>query len=260
MVSKEVNSCSFLIKKRKYLIKGKRATGARNNNGRITVRGRKKIVKKSYRMIDFKRMNNSLAHVEKIEYDPNRSSNIALIKYISGHLSYILATDNLTIGDNLISSNKSYFNEGNCLALKYIPVNIPIHNIELKNGKGAQISRAAGAFSVIVSKTKNKVFLKLRSGEVRSVDENCKATVGVVSNVNNKNKKLSKAGEKRLLGFKSKVRGVAKNPIDHPHGGGEGKTSSGRHPVTKYGICTKGLKTRRNKRTDRYIIKSRYIK
>ena len=255
LIKGKKNICYNKIKKK--LIKGKKSTGARNNYGRITIYGRKSLIKKSYRIIDFKRLNNCISSVVKIQYDPNRSCNIALIRYISGYFSYILSTEKLIVGDKLISSNKSYFNEGNCLFLQYIPINVPIHNIELKSLKGGQVSRSAGTFSIIISKSESRVFLKLRSGEIRYFNKTCKATLGIVSNIYNKNKKLKNAGQKRLLGFKSKVRGVAKNPIDHPHGGGEGKASSGRHPVTKYGICTKGLKTRRNKRTNKYIIKTK---
>jgi large subunit ribosomal protein L2 len=245
---------------KKILIKGKKATGARNNYGHITVRGRKKGAKKSYRVIDFKRNMSSIANVKSIEYDPNRSSYIALIQYSDGIYSYILSSKNLQIKDRLISSNKAEIIDGNCLILKYIPLNIPVHNIELKVGKGGQISRSAGSFSVIISKKDKYAFLKMKSGEIRRINIQCRATIGIVSNNENKNNKLNKAGDRRFLGFKPKVRGVAKNPIDHPHGGGEGKTSGGRHPVTKYGICTKGFKTRKNKSTEKYIIKHRLKK
>lgn len=243
---------------KRSLLRGKKCTGARNNYGRITVKGRKIGAKKRHRLLDFKRNSNLVASVKSIEYDPNRSSYVSLIKYCNDMYSYILTPLNVVVGDKLISSNKSQIIDGNCLALKYIPVNIPIHNIELKTNKGGQISRAAGSYSVIVSKRHDSVFLKLKSGEIRKLSSTCKATIGIVSNINSKNQKLFKAGRRRLLGFKSKVRGVAKNPFDHPHGGGEGKTSGGRHPVTRYGICTKGLRTRKNKRTERYIIKHRY--
>ncbi len=242
----------------KKLVKGKHSKGGRNNLGRTTVFGKSKGVKKKYRIIDFKRDKELHAVVERLEYDPNRSAHIALLKYEDSEFSYIIAPENLKIGSKVVSSSSADIEVGNCLPLKNIPIGILVHNVELKPKKGAQLARSAGSFATIVSKDSGKISLKLRSGEVRVVESECKATIGVVSNADNKNIKLGKAGRKRWLGFRPKVRGVAKNPVDHPHGGGEGKTSGGRHPVTAWGKPTKGYKTRNNKRTDKYIVKSRH--
>ncbi|MBY0580290.1 MAG: 50S ribosomal protein L2 [Rickettsiales bacterium] len=244
----------------KGLVKGKNSSGGRNNLGRITVYGKSRGAKKKYRIIDFKRTKELSATVERFEYDPNRSANIALIKYDDNEYSYIIALENLKIGDKIVSSNSAEIAIGNCMQLKNIPVGIVISNIELKPNKGAQLARSAGASATIVNKDSGKVSIKLRSGEVRIVEGECKATIGTVSNADKKNVKLGKAGRKRWLGFRAKVRGVAKNPVDHPHGGGEGKTSGGRHPVSAWGKPTKGFKTRNNKRTDKFIIKSRHKK
>ena len=244
----------------KSLVKGKNTKGGRNNLGRITVFGKSRGAKKKYRVIDFKRSKELSATVERFEHDPNRSANIALIKYSDNEYSYIIALENLKIGDEIISSDSAEIAVGNCMQLKNIPAGIIISNIELKPKKGAQLARSAGSFATIVNKDSGKVSIKLRSGEVRVVEGECKATIGVVSNVDKKNVKLGKAGRKRWLGFRPKVRGVAKNPVDHPHGGGEGKTSGGRHPVSAWGKPTKGFKTRNNKRTDKFIIKSRHKK
>lgn len=244
----------------KGLVKGKNSSGGRNNLGRITVYGKSRGAKKKYRIIDFKRTKELSATVERFEYDPNRSANIALIKYDDNECSYIIALENLKIGDKIMSSNSAEIAIGNCMQLKNIPVGIVISNIELKPNKGAQLARSAGTSATIVNKDSGKVSIKLRSGEVRIVEGECKATIGTVSNADKKNVKLGKAGRKRWLGFRPKVRGVAKNPVDHPHGGGEGKTSGGRHPVSAWGKPTKGFKTRNNKRTDKFIIKSRHKK
>lgn len=244
----------------KSLVKGKNTKGGRNNLGRITVFGKSRGAKKKYRIVDFKRSKELPATVERFEHDPNRSANIALIKYSDNEYSYIIALENLKIGDKIISSNSAEIAVGNCMQLKNAPVGIIISNVELKPKKGAQLARSAGSFATIVNKDSGKVSIKLRSGEVRMVEGECKATIGVVSNVDKKNVKLGKAGRKRWLGFRPKVRGVAKNPFDHPHGGGEGKTSGGRHPVSAWGKPTKGFKTRNNKRTDKFIIKSRHKK
>ncbi len=244
----------------KSLVKGKNTKGGRNNLGRITVFGKSRGAKKKYRVIDFKRSKELSATVERFEHDPNRSANIALIKYSDNEYSYIIALENLKVGDKVVSSNSAEIAVGNCMQLKNIPVGIIISNVELKPKKGAQLARSAGSFATIVNKDSGKVSIKLRSGEVRMVEGECKATIGVVSNVDKKNVKLGKAGRKRWLGFRPKVRGVAKNPVDHPHGGGEGKTSGGRHPVSAWGKPTKGFKTRNNKRTDKFIIKSRHKK
>lgn len=244
----------------KSLVKGKNTKGGRNNLGRITVFGKSRGAKKKYRVIDFKRSKELSATVERFEHDPNRSANIALIKYSDNEYSYIIALENLKVGDKVVSSNSAEIAVGNCMQLKNIPVGIIISNVELKPKKGAQLARSAGSFATIVNKDSGKVSIKLRSGEVRMVEGECKATIGIVSNVDKKNVKLGKAGRKRWLGFRPKVRGVAKNPVDHPHGGGEGKTSGGRHPVSAWGKPTKGFKTRNNKRTDKFIIKSRHKK
>ena len=244
----------------KSLVKGKNTKGGRNNLGRITVFGKSRGAKKKYRVIDFKRSKELSATVERFEHDPNRSANIALIKYSDNEYSYIIALENLKVGDKVVSSNSAEIAVGNCMQLKNIPVGIIISNVELKPKKGAQLARSAGSFATIVNKDSGKLSIKLRSGEVRMVEGECKATIGIVSNVDKKNVKLGKAGRKRWLGFRPKVRGVAKNPVDHPHGGGEGKTSGGRHPVSAWGKPTKGFKTRNNKRTDKFIIKSRHKK
>jgi len=254
------NSKLWKGKPLKKLTRGKNSKGGRNNLGRTTVFGKSRGTKKSYRIIDFKRNNTSPALVERLEYDPNRSANIALLKHHDKSYSYIIAPENLKIGQQVVSSPSAEIAVGNCLPLKNIPIGMPINNVELKAKKGSQLSRSAGSFATIVSKDSGKISIKLSSGEVRSVSDHCRATIGVVSNLDNKNVKLGKAGRKRWLGLKPKVRGVAKNPVDHPHGGGEGKTSGGRHPVTRWGVPTKGYRTRNNKRTDKYILKSRHKK
>ena len=232
--------------------------GGRNNLGRTTVFGKARGTKKKYRIIDFKRSKEISATVERLEYDPNRSAHIALIKYSDGEYSYIIAPEGIKSGDKIMSSSNAEIKVGNCLPLKNLPIGTLVHNVELKPSKGGQLAKAAGTSVTIVSKDAGKVSIKLRSGEVRIVEGNCKATVGVISNADNKNIKFGKAGRKRWLGYRPKVRGVAKNPVDHPHGGGEGKSSGGRHPVTAWGKPTKGYRTKNNKRTDKFIIKSRH--
>ena len=240
----------------KTLTKGLTKKGGRNNLGRITVRHQGGGAKRLYREIDFKRSKTGIsATVERIEYDPNRSSYIALIKYDDGTMNYILAPKDLKIGDKIIAGENVEIKVGNCMPMSNIPVGIDIHNIELKVGSGAQLARSAGSSTQIVGKSDGYVAIKLPSGEQRKVREECKATIGVLSNIDKKNQKLGKAGRKRWLGVRPSVRGVAMNPIDHPHGGGEGKTSGGRDPVTPWGKPTKGKKTRNNKRTDKFIIK-----
>ena len=242
----------------KKLVKGYNSTGGRNNQGKITSRRMGGGVKRNFRKIDFKRNNfDKYGNVERIEYDPYRSAFIALIKYSGDEYRYILAINKLKIGDQIISSENAEIKIGNCLPLKNIPPGTSIHNIELKKGKGAQLARSAGAYAQIASKDTFYSNVKLSSGEIRMINSNCLATIGVVSNIDNKNIKLGKAGRKRLLGFRPKVRGVAMNPVDHPHGGGEGKASGGRHPVTPWGKPTKGKRTRKNKSTNRLIIKRR---
>ena len=239
----------------KSLTAGLSKKGGRNNTGRITMRRKGGGHKAKYRIIDFKRNNTESATVDRIEYDPNRSSYIALITYTDGTKSYILAPMDLKAGDQVISGEKKEIRIGNCMPMSDIPVGIDIHNIELKIGSGAQLARSAGSSTQIVGKYDGYVAIKLPSGEQRKVREECRATIGVLSNIDKKNQKLGKAGRKRWLGVRPSVRGVAMNPIDHPHGGGEGKTSGGRDPVTPWGKPTKGKKTRNNKRTDKFIIK-----
>ena len=239
----------------KSLTAGLSKKGGRNNTGRITMRRKGGGHKAKYRIIDFKRNNTEVATVDRIEYDPNRSSYIALITYTDGTKSYILAPKDLKAGDQVISGEKKEIRIGNCMPMSDIPVGIDIHNIELKIGSGAQLARSAGSSTQIVGKSDGYVAIKLPSGEQRKVREECRATIGVLSNIDKKNQKLGKAGRKRWLGVRPSVRGVAMNPIDHPHGGGEGKTSGGRDPVTPWGKPTKGKKTRNNKRTDKFIIK-----
>ena len=239
----------------KSLTAGLSKKGGRNNTGRITMRRKGGGHKAKYRIIDFKRNNTESATVDRIEYDPNRSSYIALITYTDGTKSYILAPKDLKAGDQVISGEKKEIRIGNCMPMSDIPVGIDIHNIELKIGSGAQLARSAGSSTQIVGKSDGHVAIKLPSGEQRKVREECRATIGVLSNIDKKNQKLGKAGRKRWLGVRPSVRGVAMNPIDHPHGGGEGKTSGGRDPVTPWGKPTKGKKTRNNKRTDKFIIK-----
>ena len=240
----------------KSLTAGLSKKGGRNNTGRITMRRKGGGHKTKYRIIDFKRNKSDIAGtVERIEHDPNRSSYIALIKYDDGVINYILAPKDLKIGDKIIAGENTEIKVGNCMPMSNIPVGIDIHNIELKVGSGAQLARSAGSSTQIVGKSDGYVAIKLPSGEQRKVREECKATIGVLSNIDKKNQKLGKAGRKRWLGVRPSVRGVAMNPIDHPHGGGEGKTSGGRDPVTPWGKPTKGKKTRNNKRTDKFIIK-----
>ena len=233
-----------------------KSTGGRNNQGRITSRRMGGRVKRKYRIIDFKRNKfDILGEVVRKEYDPNRSAFINLIKYDDGEFRYIIAAQKVSIGDKIISSKKAEIKEGNCLPIKNIPVGTNIHNIELKPGAGGQLARSAGCSAQLMSKEDVFVQIKLISGEIRLINKNCLATIGVVSNSDNKNTKLGKAGRKRYLGFRPKVRGVVMNPVDHPHGGGEGRTSGGRHPVTPWGKSTKGKKTRNNKGTNVFILK-----
>ena len=242
----------------KALLKPQKSTGGRNNQGRITSRRMGGGVKRKYRIIDFKRNKfDVMAEVIRNEYDPNRSAFISLIKYEDGEFNYILSPQKINIGDKVISGQNVDIKEGNCLPLKNIPVGTNVHNIELKPGAGGQLARSAGTSVQIISKEDLYVQLKLVSGEIRLVNKNCLATIGVLSNADNKNTKLGKAGRKRYLGFRPKVRGVVMNPVDHPHGGGEGRTSGGRHPVTPWGKPTKGKKTRTNKKTSVFILKRR---
>ena len=242
----------------KKLTKGLTKSGGRNNFGHLTSRRKGGGHKRKYRIIDFKRnILDVSAKVERIEYDPNRTAHIALIKYDNDKFSYIICPQNLKVGDNIVSSDKAEIKTGNCLKLKNMPTDTIIHNIELKPGKGAQPSRSAGTYGQLIGKDADYAQIKLSSGEIRIVRVECRATVGMVSNPDQKNIKLGKAGRKRWLGIRPVVRGVAMNPVDHPHGGGEGRTSGGRNPVSRKGISAKGKKTRNNKRTDKLILKDR---
>jgi large subunit ribosomal protein L2 len=240
------------------LVTKKSKTGGRNNAGRITTRHIGGGHKQHYRIIDFKRNKDNIpAKVERIEYDPNRSAFIALLLYKDGERRYIIAPKNLKVKDQVISGEKASVNVGNSLVLKDIPVGTILHCVELKPGKGAQLARSAGTYVQFVAKEGQYATLRLKSGEVRKVLTECRATIGEVSNQEHSLKSFGKAGAKRWIGVRPTVRGVAMNPIDHPHGGGEGKTSGGRHPVSPWGVPTKGYRTRSNKRTDSLIIRRR---
>jgi large subunit ribosomal protein L2 len=245
----------------KALTEGLRKSGGRNNTGRTTVRFRGGGAKRRYRVIDFKRAKNDIvATVERLEYDPNRTAFIALIKYEDGELSYILAPQRLKAGDKVVAGDKVDVKPGNAMPMKNMPVGTIIHNVEMKPGKGGQIARSAGTYCQLVGRDAGYALLRLSSGEVRMVRAECRATIGAVSNPDQQNIVIAKAGRNRWLGRRPSVRGVAMNPIDHPHGGGEGRTSGGRHPVTPWGKPTKGKKTRQNKSTDRYIVRRRKAK
>lgn len=235
-----------------------RKNGGRNNFGQVTVRHQGGGTKRTYRIIDFKRDKKNIpGSVEFIEYDPNRTAFIARILYKDGERRYIICPDGLKKGDQVVSADDADIKLGNALPLKSIPVGTMVHNVEMHPGKGGQMSRAAGSFCQIAGRTGGYIQLKMPSGELRKVPENCLASIGVVSNLDNSNINIGKAGKSRHLGKRPTVRGVAMNPVDHPHGGGEGKTSGGRHPVTPWAVSTKGHKTRHNKRTDKYIISRR---
>ena len=242
----------------KNLIKPLRSTGGRNNRGRVTSRHRGGGHKRHYRVIDFKRDKIGIpAKVAAIEYDPNRSSRIALLHYKDGEKRYILAPQKLTVGDTVLSGPEADIQPGNTLPLNKIPLGTHIHNIELRIGKGGQIVRSAGTYSQLMAKEGKYALVKLPSGEVRMVLGKCQATVGQLGNVMHENLSLGKAGRKRWLGKRPKVRGVAMNPVDHPMGGGEGRSSGGRHPCSPWGVPAKGYRTRKNKRSNRYIVKRR---
>ncbi|GGK24884.1 50S ribosomal protein L2 [Salinarimonas ramus] len=246
----------------KALTEGLSQKGGRNNTGRVTVRFRGGGHKRTYRVVDFKRRARlgETATVERIEYDPNRSAYIALIRYEDGTQSYILAPQRLSAGDTVTAGDKSDIKPGNALPLSAIPVGTIVHNIELKIGKGGAMARSAGSYGQIVGRDQGYVSIRLTSGEQRLVHGQCFATVGAVSNPDHMNTSMGKAGRNRWLGRRPHNRGVAMNPIDHPHGGGEGRTSGGRHPVTPWGKPTKGRKTRSNKRTDKFIVSSRHAR
>ncbi len=242
----------------KSLVRGKSHSGGRNNTGRITMWHRGGGSKRRYRLIDFRRSKQGVpARVETLEYDPNRSARIARLVYADGERTYILAPHGWQVGQSVVSSSDADIMVGNCLPLKNIPLGTQVHNIELKPGKGGQMVRSAGGAAQLLAKEGSYAQLRLPSGEVRMVHLECRATIGQVGNLDHENVKLGKAGRSRYLGRRPHVRGVVMNPVDHPHGGGEGKTSGGRHPVTPWGVPTKGKKTRNNPRTDRYIVRRR---
>ncbi len=240
------------------LLAKKSKTGGRNNKGRITTRHRGGGHKQRYRIIDFKRNKDGIPGViERLEYDPNRTAHIALIKYADGERRYIIAPRGVKAGDTIMSGDDAPISAGNCLPLRNIPLGSTLHCVELKAGKGAQMVRSAGASSQLVAREGEYATLRLRSGEMRKVRSECRAVIGEVSNPEHNLRKLGKAGASRWRGVRPTVRGVAMNPVDHPHGGGEGRTSGGRHPVTPWGVPTKGYKTRTNKRTDKMIVRRR---
>jgi large subunit ribosomal protein L2 len=248
-------------KPEKTLTEGLTSKGGRNNNGRITVRRRGGGAKKTYRIIDFKRSKFDIeAKVERLEYDPNRTAFIALVKYLDGDLRYIIAPQRLSVGDKIIAGEKVDIKPGNAMPMKSIPVGTIIHNVELKPGKGAQVARSAGTYAQLVGRDGSMAQVRMQSGEVRLIPGECLATIGAVSNADHMNETVGKAGRQRHKGFRPSVRGVAMNPVDHPHGGGEGRTSGGRHPVTPWGKPTKGRKTRKNKSTNKFILRSRHAR
>jgi large subunit ribosomal protein L2 len=248
-------------KPEKSLTVGKTATGARNNAGRITVRFRGGGHKRALRQVDFKRVKRNVpATVERIEYDPNRTGFLALLKYSDGELSYILAPQRLAPGDTVVAGDDVDVKPGNAMPLENIPVGTIVHNVELKIGKGGQLARSAGTYAQIVGRDQGYCILRLNSGEQRFVHGRCFATVGAVSNPDHMNISIGKAGRKRWMGRRPHNRGTSMNPVDHPHGGGEGRTSGGRNPVTPWGFPTKGKKTRNNKRTERFIVSNRHAR
>ncbi|MEW7980175.1 MAG: 50S ribosomal protein L2 [gamma proteobacterium symbiont of Phacoides pectinatus] len=240
------------------LLEKKSKTGGRNNNGHITTRHRGGGHKQRYRVIDFKRDKDGIpGEVERIEYDPNRTANIALVKYADGERRYIIAPKGIKAGARIISGEEAEIRPGNCLPLRNIPVGSVVHCVEMKVGKGAQMARSAGASVQLVARDGEYATLRLRSGEMRKVRYECRAVLGEVGNSEHNLRKLGKAGASRWRGVRPTVRGVAMNPVDHPHGGGEGRTSGGRHPVSPWGVPTKGKKTRTNKRTNKMIVRRR---
>lgn len=241
------------------LVSIKRKTGGRNNDGRITCRHVGGGHKQRYRMIDFKRDKDGIpARIERLEYDPNRSAYIALALYADGERRYIIAPNGLKAGDEILSGTDVAIKVGSCLPLTNIPIGSTIHCLELKPGKGAQLARSAGASVQLIAREGIYATVRLRSGEMRKVLSDCRAVIGEVSNTEHNLRSLGKAGASRRRGVRPTVRGVAMNPIDHPHGGGEGKTSGGRHPVSPWGVPTKGYKTRKNKRTNKFIVRTRH--
>ncbi len=240
------------------LVAKKSKTGGRNNQGRITTRHRGGGHKQRYRIVDFKRDKDGVPGVvERLEYDPNRSAHLCLIKYMDGERRYIIAPKGLNVGDTIESGIEAPIAPGNTLPLRNIPVGTTIHCVEMKIGKGAQIARSAGTSAQLVAREGDYATLRLRSGEMRKIHADCRATIGEVGNSEHSLRKLGKAGATRWRGVRPTVRGVVMNPVDHPHGGGEGRTSGGRHPVSPWGVPTKGHKTRKNKRTDKFIVRDR---
>lgn len=245
-------------KPEKSLVEGKHSNGGRNNKGRITQRRRGGGHKRRYRLVDFKRQKFDVpATIERIEYDPNRSAFIAFIRYEDGEVSYILAPQRVGPGDVIVAAEAADIKPGNAMPLRNIPVGTIVHNVEMKIGAGGKIARAAGTYVQLIGKDQGYAQLRLKSGELRVVRAECMATIGAVSNPDNSNTKMGKAGRNRWLGKRPSVRGVAMNPVDHPHGGGEGRSSGGRHPVTPWGVPTKGKRTRSNKKTDSLIMRRR---
>lgn len=242
----------------KSLTKGLTKKGGRNNAGRITARRRGGGHKRRYRVVDFRRRKYDVpGTVERIEYDPNRTAFIALIRYTDDELAYILAPQRLSVGDQVIAAERADIKPGNAMPLRSVAIGTIVHNVEMKPGKGGQIARSAGTYVQLVGRDQSYAILRLASGEQRVVHGDCMATIGAVSNPDNSNIKLGKAGRKRWIGKRPSVRGVAMNPVDHPHGGGEGRTSGGRHPVTPWGKSTKGKRTRGKKPSDKYILRRR---
>lgn len=245
----------------KTLTEGLTSSGGRNNTGRVTCRFRGGGHKRAYRIIDFKRRKFGVpATVERLEYDPNRTAFIALVKYEDGELAYVLAPQRLSAGDTIVSGLSVDVKPGNAMPIGNIPVGTLVHNVETKPGKGGALARSAGTYAQIVGRDRGYVIIRLNSGEQRLILGTCLASIGAVSNPDNMNTSIGKAGRKRWMGRRPHNRGVVMNPIDHPHGGGEGRTSGGRHPVTPWGKPTKGKKTRRNKATNKFIVRSRHAK
>ena len=246
------------VKIKKSLLKKMNEKAGRNNTGRITVRHRGGRVKRRYRLIDFKRNKVDIpANVQAIVYDPNRTCNIAQIAYADGEKTFILAPLGLNVGDTIISSKDADIKVGNSKLLSDIPVGTLVHNVELNPGAGGQMARSAGAYVQVMAKEGQDILLRMPSGELRKVKQECRATIGQVGNLDHEKVVIGKAGRNRKLGIRPTVRGVVMNPVDHPHGGGEGRTSGGRHPVTPWGQPTRGYKTRKNKRTNKFIVKRR---
>ncbi len=245
----------------KQLTEGLTKSGGRNNRGKVTAYHQGGGHKRLYRVVDFKRRKYDIpATVERLEYDPNRTAFIALIRYQDGEQAYILAPQRLAVGDTVVSGERADIKPGNAMPLANMPIGTIVHNVELKIGRGGQLARAAGAYVQLVGRDQRYAILRLNSGEMRMVHADCMATIGAVSNPDNSNINLGKAGRNRWKGRKPTVRGVAMNPVDHPHGGGEGRTSGGRHPVTPWGKSTKGKRTRSNHASDKYILRSRHLR